>query len=314
MSRGRKGWLQLALEAPIAVDRGDRFILRRPSPAETIGGGLILDPGPGRRHRRFRPEVLERLETLTHGRPDEMLMQALRREEPMTPAALLAAAGLDRETAQATLDSLQESGDVLLIGSQLLTRAHWEALFDQAAEITRAYHVQSPLRLGIPREELRSRLRLSPALFAPLLGGAVQRGLLVEDGNFLLRPEHEIQFSAGQKTAVDDLIATFRRAGVNSPSVKDARRALGDDLYLALVDLNMLRPLNAEVVYDRVTYEELVAQVQGYLRQNGRIDAAAARDLLNTSRKYAIAILEHLDDIKVTRRVDDYRELVSQGL
>jgi selenocysteine-specific elongation factor len=306
---GAEGWLQLALEAPIAVARGDRFILRRPSPAETIGGGLILDPTPGRRHRRFRPEVLERLETLTHGRPDEMLLQALRRGQPQSAAALLAAAGLDRDTAQETLDALLESGDVLLIGGQLLTRAHWQALFDQAAEVSRAYHAQNPLRLGIPREELRSRLRLSPGLFAPLLAEAVARGLLLEEGAFLRRPEHASRFSAGQQTAVNDLLAAFRRAGVNSPSVKDARRALGDDLYLSLVDQRLLRPLNADVVYEQETYERLVEKVVGYLKKNGRLDAAAARDLLDTSRKYAIALLEHLDDIKVTRRVDDYREL-----
>ena len=79
---GQSGWLQLATTEPVAVTRGDRFILRRPSPGETIGGGRVLDPHPGRRHRRFRSETVERLKTLSQGTPAELLLQTVQRLEP----------------------------------------------------------------------------------------------------------------------------------------------------------------------------------------------------------------------------------------
>ncbi|MGD2079391.1 MAG: selenocysteine-specific translation elongation factor, partial [Chloroflexota bacterium] len=87
---GEKGWLQLALRQPIAVNRGDHFILRRPSPASTIGGGIVLDPHPGRRHRRFRAEVISRLQTLEAGEPDDLLLQTAARQEPVRRKALFA--------------------------------------------------------------------------------------------------------------------------------------------------------------------------------------------------------------------------------
>jgi selenocysteine-specific elongation factor len=93
--------------------------------------------------------------------------------------------------------------------------------------------------------------------------------------------------------------------------VKESQQYLGDDLYYALIDLGRLRQLNAEVVYEQGQFAKIKERVIEFLRQNGEIDAAQARDLLQTSRKYAIAILEHLDDIKVTRRVGDVRVLVS---
>ncbi len=309
ISPGEEGWLQLALEEPVAVARGDRFILRRPSPAETIGGGLVLDPHPGRRHRRFRPEVLVHLQTLTHGSPEEVVLQALGRMQPVSEASLVAGIGIDHTEAQSAVTLLLDRGEILSISGQLLTGAFWQALADQAAEVAQGYHLQHPLRLGVPREELRSRLRLSPALFNALLAASVAAGRLVETDGFLARPGHAITFTPAQQTAVEACLARFRRAGVNSPSVKETRHELGDELYLSLLDLKQLRPLNADVLYDRATYDQLLQRLTSYLQVNGRIDAAAARDLLQTSRKYAIALLEHLDDIKITRRVDDYREL-----
>ena len=79
LAPGEEGWVQIRLEKPVALVKGDRFIIRQPSPSVTIGGGRVVNPFPGRRHRRFRPDVIERLETLAHGTPEEILLQALER-------------------------------------------------------------------------------------------------------------------------------------------------------------------------------------------------------------------------------------------
>ena len=97
---------------------------------------------------------------------------------------------------------------------------------------------------------------------------------------------------------------------MNSPSVKECKALVGDALYFALVALGQLRPINEEVVYSAPVYADLLARLEGHLRQHGVITASEARDLLGTSRKYAIALLEHLDELRLTRRVGDSRELV----
>ena len=97
--------------------------------------------------------------------------------------------------------------------------------------------------------------------------------------------------------------------GVNSPSVKDSKTAVGDDVYQALLDLGQLKQVSHDVVYATSIYEQLTGKIVGHLQQHGQINAAQVRDILGTSRKYAIGLLEHLDDIKVTRRVGDNREL-----
>ncbi len=310
---GQDGWLQLALAHPIATARGDKFILRRPSPGMTMGGGRVLDPHPGRRHRRYKGNIVARLQTLAQGTPAELLLQQLARLEPIDEKTLVAAAGLDVETAVSTIQTLIAEHQIIKLNKLLFTHAGWQRLFNKIGEILTAHHRQYPLRVGIPREELRSRLRLKPALFNPLMAQAVGDGLVQEAGTFVHLPTHAIKFSDRQQTAVNQLMVEFADAGAASPSVKVCKTAVSDDVYYALVDLGRLVQMNNEVVYGKAEYDLIRQQIISYLDVNGKINAAQVRDLLNTSRKYAIALLEHFDAIKLTRRVDDYRELVASG-
>jgi selenocysteine-specific elongation factor len=306
---GQEGWLQLATRDPVAVVRGDRFILRRPSPGATLGGGRVLDPFPGRRHRRFRPDVVERLQTLAQGTPAELLLQTLSRLEPEKPAVVIKQSGLDEATAQPILEELIAQGQIIQLGAQIMSRSGWQRTLDKLVGIITEYHGERPLRLGMSREEVRSRLKLPAAVFNPLISQSVADNLLADDGALVRLPTHQVEFTAQQQKAVDQLRQQLASAGFNSPSVKECKTAVGEDVYFALADLGQLRQLNNEVVYATNTYEQIIQQTTDYLQQNGRINAAQTRDLFNTSRKYAIALLEHLDDIKITRRVGDDREL-----
>jgi selenocysteine-specific elongation factor len=307
---GQEGWLQLATTEPVAVLRGDRFILRRPSPGTTLGGGQILDPHPGRRHRRFRPETVQRLATLAQGTPAELLLQTIQRLEPATEGQMMQAVGLERDTAVAALQELHQTNQIYQFDQQLISRQGVQRLTDQLDALLSAHHRQYPLRLGMPREEVRSRLKLKPALFTPLVAHWTATEVVVEAGALLRLPSHAIQFSPAQQSRIDALVGRFAHDPVNTPSVKECREAVGDDVYFALIDLQQLRPISSDVVYTPDGYAQVMARVMDFLQANGRINAAQTRDLLTTSRKYAIALLEHLDEQKITRRVGDDRELV----
>jgi selenocysteine-specific elongation factor len=307
---GQDGWLQLALSEPVAASRNDRIILRLPSPAATLGGGTILDPHPGRRYRRFKPESIERLQTLTQGTPQDIMIMTLQRREPMPIPDLIAQSRLDPDIARPLLSEMLKAGKIRDIGGLIISEGGWQAYQNQALNTLNAYHDRASLRLGMPRQELRSKLNLAPQMFTALIAESVEKGLMQEEGNVLRSSDHEIRFSQEQEKKIDSLLRDMKRAGVSTPSVKESQQYLGEDLYYALIDLSRLRQLNADVVYEQDQFAEIETRVIEFLRQNGEIDAAQARDLLQTSRKYAIAILEHLDNIKVTRRVGDVRVLV----
>lgn len=317
LAPGESGWVQLELDDPLPLVRGDRFIIRVPSPAVTVGGGEVVDPNPGRKHRRFRPEVLARLETLARGTPAEVLLQTLERRGPLTVRDLLEVSGLG-EAAPKALAELFSTGDAVVLDAVLepaparlvVSRSWWSATTARMRDELAAYHARYPLRPGMSREELRSALRLDPRAYNGLLARAAADGLIVDEAATVRLPEHQVRFTPQQQQAVDDLLARFRAAPYATPSVKEAAALVGEEVLGVLLARGDLVQVSPEVLFLRETYEEMVERIRAHIQQQGSITLAQVRDLFQTSRKYAQALLEYLDGVGVTRRVGDERVLV----
>ena len=257
-------------------------------------------------------EIGHQLGELAHQRlparlRNELLLQTVRRLEPTSEQNLLQTVGLEGATAVAALTELVESGQVVRLEQQIISQAGWQTLVSQLTQLVADFHKNYPLRLGIPREELRSRLKLKANVFNPLMAQAAEENLLTEAGTLVHAPGHAVRFSPQQQAKIDALLREFSRLGINSPSVKECKTAVGEDVYFALVDLGQLKPISADVVYDQATYDKLIARLLAELEAKGSLNAAGVRDLLDTSRKYAIGLLEHLDERRLTRRVGDDR-------
>src|SRR6185312_13035863 len=110
---GEEAWVQFRFNEPVAVVKGDRFIIRQPSPSLTIGGGVVLDPHP-RRHRRFRSEVIESLEVLAAGTPSEIVYQAFG-GDPIELRALLSSVSLPESDIRTAVEVLVASGSVVVL-------------------------------------------------------------------------------------------------------------------------------------------------------------------------------------------------------
>ncbi|MFZ5878793.1 MAG: selenocysteine-specific translation elongation factor [Chloroflexota bacterium] len=320
---GQEGWVQLELRDPVVAVRGDRYILRRPSPGETLGGGVIVDHQPKGRHKRMDGSVLKSLEALSQGSPADVLFEAALALQAASLKEMVARSRLDSAPAAAALAELLESGKLIVleegapsVTSDLLALAlpHWNALRDKALQIAADYHRNYPLRRGIPREELKSRLKLQPRFFNAVLAAFIQQSLLIEHRkskieNLISLRAHEVHFDEGQKVKVKTLLRKFEANPYAPPSVKEAQAEVGAELYNALLDSDQLTAVSQEVVFRRQEYDAMTAKIKAALAQNGQISLAEVRDLFDTSRKYAQALLEHLDAIGVTMRDGDFRKL-----
>lgn len=161
----------------------------------------------------------------------------------------------------------------------------------------------------MPREELKSRLKLSARLSNALLRSLRSSGQITEIGPLVLRAGHDIRFNPQQQALVDRLLAQFKAQPYSPPSVKDSQALAGDDVYTALLDLGSLVQVAPEVVFSQQAYQEMTGQVRALLQRQGTLTAAQVRDHFNTSRKYVLALLEHLDAQGVTVRDGDLRRL-----
>jgi selenocysteine-specific elongation factor len=315
ISPGEAGWVQLRLAQPVALVKGDRFIIRQPSPGQTLGGGVIVDPAPRRRHRRFRPGVISRLETLAQGTPEDILLQALESHGPLTAAEAAKQTGLEAGQVRSLAEEMIQSGQIVPLGGQgpaqlLLARGRWSTLLGNATRHLEKHHQDNPLKPGMMREELKSRLGLSPKEFSGFMERATQEGHVVDEAVFVRLPDHEIRFSPEQETAVKNLLRRFRSDPFGTPSVKDTVALVGEDVLSVLISRGELIQVSPEVLLLAETVESAVQELRHYVRRHGSVTVAQARDLFGSSRKYVLSLLEYLDQRGITQREGDMRVMV----
>jgi len=323
LAPGATGWAQLRLAEPVAVAPGDRFIIRQASPSVTIGGGVIVNAHPRRRWRRFQPDVIAQLDALSRGTPEDLLLHAVAAGELSSLKAAVERSGLDAATAEKALARLIAEGQIIPLGvaqppltgssAPVLSLGGWHALAGRMAETLADYHAQYPLRPGLGREELKSRLqgreKWPAKLFNELLARAVTEGILEETGEAVRRPGYQITFTPDQQVKVNGLLAAFRRQPYTPPSMAEAAALADAEIVSALMYQDALVRLSEDVLFLRETYDDIVARIVAHIKAHGSITVAQVRDTFNASRKYALAIMEHLDEKKITRRVGDERVL-----
>ncbi|OQY34452.1 MAG: selenocysteine-specific translation elongation factor [Anaerolineaceae bacterium 4572_5.2] len=315
LSPGEEGWLQLEVPEPVVALRGDHYILRRPSPSETLGGGVVLDPKPKYRHKRFNKDVLARLEALAGGNPIDILQQIIRGAGAGQWSDILVLSSLEETIAAQSLTKLLQKGVAVAIGpenapNKLVAYApYWQNLKKELIAKVETYHRTYPLRFGIPREELKSQSRLSGSVFEIALRTLIREEHLLQKGPVIAFPAHKISFTPDQQAQVDALLKKFQAALYQPPTIKECHQTVGEEIYNALVGLEELIPISAEVVFSRSAYEQMVAETKNWLRNNETISVSQVRDLFDSSRRYALAFLEHLDSKGITVRVGDVRYL-----
>ena len=317
---GEEGWLQLEMREPVVVSRGDHYILRRPSPGETLGGGTVIDPNPRQRHKRFSGGVVQRLESLAEGTPAEVLLQAIAVMEAAPMRDVTKRSYLEDTAAQQAIEELIQGNEIVFLeegkgevntNSDILvaSKGYWEQLSSKTLKVIEDYHVTYPLRRGMQKEELKSRLKISSRLFAGLVRILTIQDQICEAGPLISMPDHDIRFSPQQEKAINSLLKEFTAAQYSPPSVKDSISRIGEEVYEAMVELEILVPVSSEVVFQKQDYDQMVVEVRDLLQKNGTISAAQVRDHFHTSRRYVLAFLEHLDEIGVTVREGDVRRL-----
>jgi selenocysteine-specific elongation factor len=334
---GQSAWAQVRLSRPAVVARRDRFILRIPSPSTTIGGGKVIDVQP-RYHRRFQQSILTALETLEHGSADELVLAALdRRRERFRPgtkslhglvgyelAEIAKLSNLSQDVTLQTLETLLSEGLVRRVGILWFAQTVWEALKEESVRLVNEQHRQHPLRSGLSKEEWRARLNLPPKMASEIFLALQDEGQLAEaisstgtSGGYIRLPGFVPAYNAIQQQQVERLLRMFRESPFTPPGRSESEAIVGSEVLASLIEQGVLVKLGSSsdsVLFLRASYEEAVAKLVAYLQAHQKMTAAEARDVLGTTRKYILPLLEHMDERRITRRIGDERRLGITGL
>ena len=296
---GAEGWVQLYLDRPIAAAAQDRFVLRVPSPAITVAGGSFIDIAP-RKHPRHDSAVRESLVRRAAG---NILGEELRKyPRGVTVSALLKAT----VAPQAEVESLRARR----IGEWIFSDEAWQSIAARAAHELDAYHQAHPFRNGMAREELRSRLGVPPASFPAVVQGLIDDGRIVERNGSLASPDHSVVLETHAGPAAE-LMSLLGRQPFAPPSLPEAMQKTGasDELVRALVERGDVVRVGDDVAFTKEAYASAVVMVKEIIAAGGSVTVGQLRDRMGASRRPVLALLEHLDSQRVTRRVGDARVL-----
>jgi selenocysteine-specific elongation factor len=293
---------------------GDRFVIRRPSPSQTIGGGVVVDPNPPR-HKRFQPEVLQTLATLATGSPAEVLFTAIAaRPMPLPPDPAYDARGLSATQITAALADLQIANRVTTLrvapessgqsGYVFTTQQRDLALARALADVG-AFHERYPLRRGLPVQTLRGQLDLPPAVADAALASFAADGHLVLEQATVRLPGFSIRFNPEQQALIDSFLTKLAEQPYTPPA--PASLGLDTELVAALEHLGLTVRINPEIVLAPAALSDLTATILTMIDTNGTVSLGQVRDRFQTTRRYAQAILEYLDRQRLTRRIGDER-------
>ncbi len=322
---GEKALVQLRLEEPVALQAGDRFVVRTYSPMYTIGGGTVLDAHPKKR-KRFKEEGIRELMQRESGGDLEILNQTLLNHSDQFPNAdeLFRLAGRPAELLEPALEELLEHDlaiSLVIDGRPFYLHSEYlQSLVTRAVKLVNDFHRRFPLRPGMPKEELRSRLNISAQgkLYNSLLTLIVGEGQLRLQGGLVLLAEFTVSFTGQNQRIREAVLTALGENPYSPPELGELALQLAEtperitEVVQAMALLEEVTRVNADVAFSTEAVAAAQARVVEFVRGQGSITLADLRDQLQTSRKYALALLDYFDAQRVTQRKGDVRVLHPQ--
>lgn len=315
---GESALVQFRLEDRVVVKYNDRFVIRFYSPLETIGGGTVLDSN-ARKHKRFHDEVIQDLISKNSGDEGMVLEDIIFKESEnlLTFEYLLEKTGFGKEKLSALLEALMNEKTVLFLDARYyFHNAFLDEKNDQIFEHLHQFYQKNPLKLGIAKDEIRSRLfgNMKAKLFDELLVRISEFEKVKEQDGQIMTVDRRIEYDAKQQKIKDALLKYYREARYSPENLNLVEEELGikkadKAVYESLVSAGELIRLNEAVNLSREHFEAARGILLAELEKDGEISLASYRDLLGTSRKIAVALLDYFDKVGLTRRVDDVRKL-----
>ena len=307
---------QFRLDRPTVVARADPFVLRRYSPMITVGGGQVITAHPPLR-RRSAAAALAVASQEGAGFEGQLAAALIAAGRSGSTVDLLArAVGATRDRVAAQVQAWGETRQVIDLHGRLFSGSIARAIQDAVLRTLEAYHAATPWRTAMPRDDLKRQAFGSgdDRLYGQVLDALVASGQIAVDDAFArlagFRPTRTPAESAARSLIED----AFRRGRFAPPSREDVLRgapdrAVAERMLQALLDDGELVNVGGEIIFHREVLKEVEARVVAHLAEHGEITVAALRDLLGSSRKFTLTVLEYFDTQHLTRRVGDKRVL-----
>ncbi|HHV16863.1 MAG TPA: selenocysteine-specific translation elongation factor [Gelria sp.] len=314
---GDETYVQIVMEKPIVAYKGDHFVIRYYSPVTTIGGGIIID-GNAPKQKRFKEEVLDELAIKEEGSLYDVVLHELEShsEELITIDELSKLTGSNQEQLEQELQQLIEDEKIVMIKDQVYISSYTlEAMNSRIVETLDKYQRRYPMRTGYPREDMRSRFfnKINAKDFNLVIKHLKESGTISSRNNRLMLPGWIIKPGDKEKESIEKIKGILEEQMFTPPGIDELRNMSGlseddfNELLAYMIEAGLLVKVNQEIVFSSQAIEEGKKRLTAYFEKEKELSLATARDILKTTRKYALPLVEYYDRIRFTRRVGDIR-------
>ena len=313
---GASAFAQLRTAEPLLLLPGDRAILRQFSPVITIGGAVVLDAFPMARQKQ---DAVQRfLQTLSSGNRQEALLARIARRghEGLSLAASVRETGLKQSILQPLIAALAQQKQIIQVGDFLLSSDAMQKTLEKLVAALEAFHKANPLVGGISKEELREKLGLHQTVMEAMLAQLTRDKKAEVAGEQVRLAGRGVELKDEEAKAKQQIEKAFADAGLKVPLMKEVLdklpidKARAQKLVTLLLRDRVLIKLADDLVFHQTALQGLRQIMATQKGKNPKIDVATFKDLLGVTRKYAIPLLEYLDQQRVTRRVGDERIII----
>jgi len=324
LSPGNTALAQIRFEEPVSLIRDDRYVLRSYSPVRTIGGGRIINPIPAK-HKPNRPEVIDLLSILTSNDPRQIIQSLIEDAGPKGRrfSDLLIMVNLPEKQIDQIMQTLMSKQNIVQIDKDKRIYIHQKAFSatrQMVNEHLTAYHAKHPLKPGMPKEELRSRLPsyIGTKLFLMALQYMLKSETIVQEEDIVHLSGHRIALGVDQQTLRNEILSVYQKGGIMPPYFKEAYKHMdapadqAKQVMSLLVNERLILKIKEDLYYHHEPLEELKINLTEFLMKHGEITTPQFKEMTGASRKFVIPLIEYFDNIQLTIRVGDIRKLRRQ--
>ncbi|MFB3161827.1 selenocysteine-specific translation elongation factor [Neobacillus sp. 179-J 1A1 HS] len=299
---------QLRLEEEILTKRGDRFILRRPSPQETIGGGWVIDPR-GNKYR-FGNQTIEELEKKKAGSPKERITAAIFEAKSLTLGELIKRTALDEETLK---EFLEDDDFVLYNGKEYTLKMLINSIEEDIYDTLQEFHQTHSMKIGLNKAELLQSMqkRFPKSLLDFVIENGIANGTFDRKGQFVSLTDFVPHVPKSWQKRTENMLNEIKKDGLKVRYYKDyfsdsgIPDSLEADLRRFLEEQELVVHLDEQFAYHGDVFTEAVEKLRSGTGKE--FEVGNAKEILDLSRKYMIPFLERLDSKGLTKRVENKR-------
>jgi selenocysteine-specific elongation factor len=321
LAPGDRAIAQMRLDTPVTLVKDDRYVLRSYSPTRTIGGGWVLNPiAP--KHKRNRPELNSRLESLAQADPEQCVLYHI--EEAGFRACsfneLLVMANVPEKQLDRMLQTLMSQKEIIQIDKEKKRYIHQRAfasLQKAVADKLAVYHQKHPLKTGMSKEELKSKLPASvdTKLFTLTMLQMVKSAIIAQDEDLVRKSDHRVALGVDQRALRESILSTYEKEGLSPPYFKDLCQQLNTpedqarQVLSLLVNEGLMVKIKEDLYYHHLPLAQVKQKLVDFLNANEELSTPQFKEMTGLSRKYLIPLIEHFDAIQLTIRIGDLRKL-----